>query len=85
LGGTHAFRSNLFAAKPAKRISTTIVAAIQSLKKLISQLAFLDYPIHEVILKNYILTPLLQLIFVLSQNNIHEHRRIQTQNRHNNW
>jgi hypothetical protein len=35
LGGTHAFRSNLFAAAPTKRISTTIVAAIQSAKKLI--------------------------------------------------
>ncbi len=28
LGGTHAFRSNLFAAEPAKRISTAIVAAM---------------------------------------------------------
>jgi len=30
LGGKHAFRSNLFAAEPAKRISTAIVAAMQS-------------------------------------------------------
>jgi hypothetical protein len=29
LGGTHAFRSNLFASKQAKRISTSIVAAIK--------------------------------------------------------
>jgi hypothetical protein len=28
LGGTHAFRSNLFACSAAKRISTTIVAAM---------------------------------------------------------
>jgi hypothetical protein len=32
LGGTHAFRSNLFASKQAKRISTAIVAAV--IKKL---------------------------------------------------
>jgi len=29
VGGDHAFRSNLFAAEPAKRISTAIVAAMQ--------------------------------------------------------
>jgi len=29
VGGAHALRSNLFAAEPAKRISTAIVAAIQ--------------------------------------------------------
>jgi hypothetical protein len=33
LGGGHAIRSNLFASKQAKRISTTIVAAMHPLKK----------------------------------------------------
>jgi len=40
VGGTHAFRSNLFAAAPTKRISTAIVAAIQSAKKLIFLIHF---------------------------------------------
>ncbi len=33
MGGRHAIRSNLFASKQAKRISTTIVAAIPRLAK----------------------------------------------------
>ena len=37
-GGTHAFRSNLFAAAPTKRISTAIVAAMQApVKKMLSE------------------------------------------------
>jgi len=39
MGGTHAIRSNLFASKQAKRISTTIVAAMHPLKKIIFLIA----------------------------------------------
>jgi len=41
MGGTHAFHSNLFAAEPAKRISATIVAAIQLHIKIIHFISFL--------------------------------------------
>jgi hypothetical protein len=42
MGGTHAIRSNLFASKQAKRISTTIVAAMHPPKKLYAVAYFLS-------------------------------------------
>jgi hypothetical protein len=42
MGGTHAIRSNLFASKQAKRISTTIVAAIQMHLKILPFITFFE-------------------------------------------